>query len=121
MSRPLTLGLLLCLAGFGAGVGIAQLSGSSPAAERVATTVRTTQTAPSPARAEVLLAAAPLPDLGSAPKRRVVRRRTITRQQPAAPVAPPQPVVVPRPPLPPPPPPPPPKRPKTETAKPLHG
>jgi hypothetical protein len=122
MNRPLTLGLLLCLAGFGAGIAIARLTHTSTS-QRGNTSIRTTQTAPTTAQpgshASVLVAATPLPSLGVAPK----RPKAPTRPVVPPPVAPPPPPAI----VPPPPPPPPPpaasarrQTPQTETAKPLH-
>jgi hypothetical protein len=116
MSRPLTLGLLLCLVGFGVGVAVAQLRGG-----------QTTSSVPRPASTEaarraVLADAAPLPPLGAAPKPKVIRPKPVPRPVTPRPLTPvpvtPPPVAVPRPP------PPPatarPQKRRTETAKPLH-
>jgi outer membrane biosynthesis protein TonB len=126
MNRPLTLGLLLCLAGFGAGIAIARLTHTSTG-QRGNTSVRTTQTAPTTAqpgaRASVLVAATPLPSLGVAPKRPKAPTRPVVPPPvaPPPPPPPPPPAIVP-PPAPPPPPAPSARRqtPQTETAKPLH-
>jgi hypothetical protein len=113
LSRPLTIAMLVCLTGFGAGTGAARLTnGAATQDERTIghTTVPTTNPAPTP---QILDGADPLPRLAPAPK----PKPTTTKVTPP-PVAPPPPVtpppVTPRRHVTPPPPP-------TEKATPLGG
>lgn len=64
--RPLLLGLLLCLTGFGAGIGIARQPDKSSTDQPAATAVSALRTAPA---RRTFHAAEPLPALGRTPKR----------------------------------------------------
>jgi hypothetical protein len=70
-NRLLTLGLVLCVAGLGAGIGIARLSGGSSGLglAEVAEAVQSGSAARATVRPAELVAAPALPSLGAAPKR----------------------------------------------------
>jgi len=121
LGRPLTIALLVCLTGFGAGAGAALLTAGS-AAQDERTIGRTTASATNPAATpQILDGADPLPRLAPAPKQKPKTTKSTPPPVVPPPVVPapvtPPPATPPRPATPPAPPPPPP----TEKATPLGG